>query len=172
MNTATQDPAVVQQILMEITIDAPRERVWKALVEETGAWWHKDFYTGRDPVGFHMQPKLGGWIFEDWGGGEGAIWGTVIGVRAPEMLQAVGDSGPDYGGPNRGMMSWDLTPSGDDDAATVVRFRHALHGSVAPGTVDSLDGGWRLLFETCLKAYVETGTRPAAADADAGPCEA
>lgn len=152
-----------QTVLLEIVIDAPRQHVWKALVEDTAAWWHKDFYTGPAEA-FRLEPKLGGWMYEDWGGGNGQLWGTVTGLRAPEMLQVIGDSNSDWGGPNRGIMDWTLEEQGE---STLVRFRHALHGHITDRMRESLDGGWRLLLGECLKGYAETGERPAAADPDA-----
>jgi uncharacterized protein YndB with AHSA1/START domain len=166
----SETSAVVCEVLLEIAIDAPRERVWEAIVEETASWWHKDFYTGPGAVGFHMQPKLGGFVYEDWGDGNGQLWGTVTGVRAPEYLQSIGDTSPDWGGPNRGIMDWRLEAA--DDGGTLLRFRHALFGNVSEQTRASLQGGWTLLLEQCLKAYAETGERPAIADGDAPACGA
>jgi len=154
MNKSTEQAAAVREVLLEITVDAPRERVWNALVEETSAWWHKDFYT-KPAEGFHIQPKLGGWMYEDWGGGNGLLWGTVTGVQASEMLQVVGDLNADWGGPHRGIMDWTLTPAEDNPDATVLRFRHGIFGSISEKTAGSLDGGWKLLFETCLKPHAE-----------------
>ena len=155
MNTNTESPATVREVLLEITIRAPRERVWQALVEETSAWWHKDFFT-RPAEGFHIQPKLGGWMYEDWGKGNGLIWGTVSGVCAPEMLQVVGDLNADWGGPHRGIMDWTLTEDDADPGKTHVRSRHGLFGNISEKTAASLDGGWRMLFEGCLKPHAET----------------
>lgn len=160
MNQATETPAAVREILLEIPIEAPVADVWTALVDETNDWWHKDFFTGPNPVGFHIQPKLGGWMYEDWGDGAGLIWGTVIGVRPPSMgdamLQTVGDSSPEWGGPNRGILTWKLTADADNPAHTVVRFSHALHGNITASTCGSLDDGWRLLFVDGLKAFCES----------------
>ena len=91
-------------------------------------------------------------------------------MSAPEYLQAIGDSSPDWGGPNRGIMDWKLEES--DDGATLLRFRHALFRHAQEQTRASLEGGWKLLFEQCLKVYAETGERPAVADGDAPECSA
>ncbi len=160
MSNAIAGAAQVQDLMMEVVIEASRERVWEALVEQTNDWWHKDFYTGAGALGFHLQPKLGGWMFEDWGDGGGLIWGTVIGVRLHEMLQVAGDSSPDWGGPNRGIMAWTLAPADGREDVTVVRFRHSFHGHASDSTRTSLDDGWRMLFEGCLKPFAEAGARP------------
>ncbi len=169
MTAAVANPATIADVQLEIAVDAPRETVWKALTEDIGSWWHKDFFLGGPGATFRCTAKLGGWMFEDYGEGQGLIWGTITGIRAPEMLITVGDTGAEWGGPNRGMMTWNLTEDGPEK--TTVRFRHALHGNVSEETRQSLDAGWRLLIEGCMKPYAETGERPAAADADMGGCE-
>lgn len=172
MSPQTENAATVAHILLEIEIDAPRERVWTALTDEIGAWWHKDFFVAPGKTEMRLDAKLGGWMAEHDGEGGGAIWGEVKAVSAPSTLMMVGDTGPDWGGPNRGIMQWDLAPVEGAPHKTTMRFRHALHGNVNEQTRASLDGGWKLLFVDCMKAYCETGERPAASDADMGGCEA
>jgi uncharacterized protein YndB with AHSA1/START domain len=155
MTAASEQAAAVREVVLEIVIEAPRERVWRALVDQTTDWWHKDFFT-RPAEGFYLQPRLGGWMYEDWGNGNGLMWGMVTGVHAPEMLQVVGDLNSDFGGPHRGIMDWTLAPVEGRPKATVLRFRHGLFGNVSAKTRDSLDSGWRMLFEQCLKPFAET----------------
>ena len=121
--------AAVREVLLEIVIEAPRERVWRALVDQTTDWWHKDFYTA-PAEGFFLQPKLGGWMYEDWGKGNGLMWGTVTGVRAPEMLQVVGDLNADWGGPRRGIMDWTLAPVEDAPKRPRCAFATACSGTL------------------------------------------
>jgi len=61
----------VHEIVQEVRLEATPARVWKALVEETSSWWHRDFYTGRNPRAFHIEARLGGAMWEDWGDGQG-----------------------------------------------------------------------------------------------------
>ncbi|MHC5065748.1 MAG: helix-turn-helix domain-containing protein [Planctomycetota bacterium] len=145
------------EIVLELTIDAPLQRVWTALVEETPSWWHKDFYTRSGAESFHIEPKLGGLMFEDWGDGQGQIWGRVNGIGAPNYLQVIGDSSREWGGPNRGFMTWKLE---EGEKGTTVRFEHSLFGKTSKQTQDSLSEGWQLLFGKCLKQYAETGETP------------
>jgi uncharacterized protein YndB with AHSA1/START domain len=90
----------VRIIELEISIRAPVERVWKALVKETGKWWLRDFYTSGEAKTFVIEPVLGGKMFEDWGDGAGVIWATVTAVKAPTMLELAGVSSPAWGGPS------------------------------------------------------------------------
>lgn len=150
-------PLAATTVLVETPIDAPLERVWRALVVETSAWWHPGYATGPSFQGFHIEPRLGGLMVEGWGDGSGQIWGHVEGVRAPEYLMVVGDSSKEWGGPARNVMTWRLSRSG---AGSVLRLEHSLFGVVSAGTRDSVEEGWRVLFATCLKPFAETGVAP------------
>ncbi len=75
------------RVEVEVTIGAPRERVWRALVEETGQWWPSDFYVGQSPRGFILEARPGGRVYEDWGNEAGALWYTVLVVEPPAVLE-------------------------------------------------------------------------------------
>ena len=159
--TETPTAATVRTIHVEVLVQAPLEHVWKTMVVETGEWWHKDFYTGPSPVGFHIEPKLGGRMYEDWGEGQGQIWGSVTGVRAPAFLQIVGDSSKAWGGPHRSVMTYELdeVDEGGKEPTTRLRLEHSIFGHVSESTEESLAAGWKQLFEDCMKHYAETGSR-------------
>ena len=146
----------VTTILVEVLIDVPRDEVWRSMVVRTSEWWHEDFYTRPGMGSFFIQEKLDGWMYEDWGGGEGQIWGRVNGLKRPEFLQIVGDSDKDWGGPSRGIMTFRLDEQG---STTRLRFEHSLFGRVSRKTHESLEEGWSLLFRECLKPFCETGRR-------------
>jgi len=140
------------EVLLEVEIAASPETVWSALVEETSSWWHPDFYVKPGTDNFTIEPHLGGRVFEDWGDGNGLVWGTVLGVDKGRMLQAVGDTTKEWGGPSRGFLTWRLEPQGN---GTLLRFEHSLFGNIAEKTRASLAEGWQLLIGECLKTYAE-----------------
>jgi uncharacterized protein YndB with AHSA1/START domain len=158
--TTTQPSFGVRNILVEVLIEAPLEHVWRTMVVETSAWWHSDFYSGPAPEGFHIEPELGGRMYEDWGEGNGLVWGTVAGLRAPTFLQVVGDTSKDWGGPSRNIMAWRLDREGE---TTRLRLEHSIFGNISKETEESLRSGWDFLIGGCFKRFAETGERPSPA---------
>jgi len=152
MIDSPSNTAQFRDVIVEVSIDAPRQSVWQALVDHTNAWWHSDYYTAPNPLGFHIEPKLGGMMFEDWGAGAGQVWGQVMGLRPGEYLQVMGDSSRDWGGPSRNIMTWRLSEAA---GKTKLRFENSIFGKVDDATAASLDQGWQQLFGECLKPYVE-----------------
>lgn len=150
MAEATGEVGTVH-VEVEIEIAAPPERVWKALVEETGRWWHKDFYAGQNPRGFILEPRLGGRMYEDWGDGAGAVWYTVTEIDPPRSLGLFGTIGTEFGGPATSILRIVLEPSG---AGTRFRLSDAEFRRVTEKTRGVLDEGWRTLFGE-LKRWVE-----------------
>jgi uncharacterized protein YndB with AHSA1/START domain len=142
----------VVQVEIEVSIQAPRERVWRALVEETGQWWPKDFYVGRAPKGFILEARPGGRVYEDWGHEAGALWYTVLVVEPPTTLEMAGHLTPAFGGPATTTVRLSLESQGE---RTVVKAADALFGRVDENTVPRLKEGWRALIDGGLKAYVE-----------------
>lgn len=142
----------VETVELEIVIAAKPERVWQAMVGETSAWWSKDFYTSAAAKGFHIEPRLGGRAYEDWGGGAGQVWYTVIGLDAPRMLTLHGLITPEFGGPTQTLLHLLLEPKG---SGTRLKLTDTRSGRVGEGESNSTRDGWRVLFEDGLKAHVE-----------------
>ena len=147
----TTSAPVFERAELEIRIHAPRERVWKALVEETTFWWPKDFYTG-PAKGFHIEPRLGGRVFEDWGNDSGAIWYQVFAINPQTSLDLQGAMAVPYG-PALSLLHLELA---DEGRATVLRVSDSTLGG--SGDCDGTkQEGWRQVFDAGLRAYVEKG---------------
>ncbi len=146
-------------IKLEISVARPAEVVWRTLTAGIGEWWPKAFYVGSAPKRFAIEPRVGGRVFEDWGGGEGALFGTVIAYEENRMLQWAGDMSADYGGPARSVTTFLLKPSADGKS-TVVAFRDTPFGLLSDGAVKGLQEGWQFLLSSCFKPFLEQGTRP------------
>ena len=142
--------AALEQVELEITIHAAPERVWKALLEQTTLWWPKDFYTSKKTKGFHIEPKLGGKMYEDWGDGAGVIWYEVFAIDPLHSLDLRGCLAVPYG-PAFSLLHLELKASGDE---TLLLLSDSTIGSAKDGKKAKVDG-WKQLFEFGLKPYVE-----------------
>lgn len=144
----------VHGVVVEVRIAAPPERVWRAIVDEIGSWWHRDFRVGPEPRRFRVEARIGGVMGETWGEGEGLVWATVIGVRRGVELQMAGVLAPAFGGPANLHATWTLAADG---GGTLLRFEETTWGAASAQTSAHLDVGWKFLLGRCLKQWVETG---------------
>ena len=138
---------------LEISIDAPLDRVWKAITVDAGAWWPKDFYIGGAPKGYHVEPKLGGRVYEDWGDGNGLLWATVIGLDAPNWIHFVGYLAPPYAGPAINMLRLELKSVG---RKTILQLSDTVSGKVDAAAQAHMRDGWITLYDKSMKTYVES----------------
>lgn len=139
-------------VALEIEIDAPRERVWKALVAETGLWWRKDFYVQASARGMVFEDRIGGRLFEDWGEGSGVVWGTVFAFDRGRSFDLVTQSSLAFGGPRTSMLRVELSDRGQ---RTTLKLTDSIQGRIDDDGANSLHEGWTLLFAEGLKPYVE-----------------
>ena len=77
------------EVEQEVVVAAPREKVFEALCR-MGEWWP---HTFREGSSVHLEPRVGGRFWEDWGDGDGALYATVTGIRRPEQLTCTGPMG-------------------------------------------------------------------------------
>ena len=123
------------------------------LVQETGKWWRKDFYTEAGARDFIIEPRLGGKAFEDWGNGKGVVWATVTAIRSPHLLELAGVSSPAWGGPSTHDHSFRRE---EREGSTILRFTDAVHGRVGDKSAASLQESWQLLSGETLREYCES----------------
>ena len=136
---------------LEIPINASRKQVWKTLIEEPGQWWPKDFYGCAETKSFVIEPKVGGRVYEDAGGGAGLLWYTVVTLVPESKLQLAGHMFPGCGGPSVSQLTLELE---DVNKGTKLTLRDSTHGLLSPDAEKSLDSGWNYVFGA-LKALVE-----------------
>ncbi|MCA9053276.1 MAG: SRPBCC domain-containing protein [Planctomycetaceae bacterium] len=136
---------------LEVVIAARPERVWRAITTESSAWWPLDFVTSTRTQRFVIEPVLGGRAFEDFGGGDGLVWYTVIDVDAGRELIMAGHLLPPFGGPATTALRVVLSTRGD---GTLVKVRDDRLGILGG---DSPVEGWRIVFDDGLRHYLESG---------------
>lgn len=137
---------------VEVPIARSVETVWRSLTDGIGEWWPEGFYAGKEPKGFHLEAKLGGRMYEDWGEGNGLLWYTVMAIEPPRSLLLSGQITADFGGPASTMVRITLEAAGE---ATLVRLTDDLCGRVTEESAGKIEGGWKALLTGGLKAYAE-----------------
>lgn len=153
MVEAMQESAQVAQYEFEITIDAPRARVWRGLTDQLSAWWLPDFHVlGQDST-VSFDARAGGQLLETAGGRQ-LLWFTVVESDPDKKLVVSGQLTPEWGGPCTTIVSLVLTDNGQ---GTTLRVSDALYGRVSEQTMTSLEKGWKALFGEGLKKHVEGG---------------
>ena len=139
-------------ILLEIPIQADIGTVWECLINETGIWWRKDFYTSKKTKNFIIEPRVGGRMYEDFGNDEGLLWANVIVLDSPYVLELKGHLSPQFGGPAVSFLKLSLKETGE---TTILTLSDNLFGYVSDNTKKELSAGWKLLYEDGFKSYVE-----------------
>lgn len=142
----------VAEVELEVAIAAPPARVWEALVNETGKWWPREFYVGPTPKGFHIEPTLGGRMYEDWGNGAGLIWAQVIGIDPPRSIDLLGHLSVAFGGPASTQFRIAISPKGK---GSVLKVSDTIFGRIGDDKREQTREGWAALFDQALRAHVE-----------------
>ncbi len=157
--TSSPESAHIDDLQLEIRINASNDAVWRALTDDIGTWWPSVSFAGRggdDAQGrFMLEARPGGRMWEDWGDGNGLLWGTVINITHGARLDIVGTTGPEWGGPFLWYGSFRVEADGD---ATRFRFSESGIGRVTAKIAEDKTSGWRFLFDT-MRAHIE-GTEP------------
>jgi DNA-binding transcriptional ArsR family regulator len=136
------------QIEQEIIIRANKEKVFKALTEHINSWWK--FRLGEESSTLIFEPHLTGRFYEDWGNGEGALWGTVTYFRENEEIRLNGLLG--MSGAVNSFYSYRLSGEGNN---TVLQLSHHTVGILEPQWEEAHRHGWNELLAVHLKNFVE-----------------
>lgn len=160
-DTATQArPAHIASLQVEVRIAATTEAVWRALTDDLAQWWPRSFYCGSSSrpdatSTIHLEAWPGGRMWEDWGNGEGLLWGTIQNLVIGQRLEFVGHVGTAWGGPSTLSGAYVLEADGD---GTRLQLLESSFGFVPDTTVADKHTGWTFLLGN-LKAHLE-GTEP------------
>lgn len=135
------------QIEQQIEINAPFTSVFHSLVNDINDWWEFRFEEDNSKITF--DPKVGGLFMENWGNGEGALWGTVLYYKKNEEIRLQGLLGMQ--GAVTSHYGYRLERNGD---ATTVKLSHSAVGLLDPKWEEAHTNGWALLLNK-LKMHTE-----------------
>ena len=143
-------------LVHEVTIAAPRDKAWRAAVDEVGRWWSSDHTISGDATRMSIDPQPQGCFCEAIGEHAGVVHLTVTFVNPNVLLRLTGGLGPLGLLGVDGNMTWEFF---DAEGGTTVRFSYAV-GGYRPGGLDEIAGPVDFVIGEALqrlKAYVETG---------------
>ena len=133
----------------EIRIAAPRARVFDALLRDANSWWgYRMAKDGKSTI--RVEATLGGKFYEDFGDGQGALWGTVVYFKAPEILRLSGPLGMDTA--VNSTYTYELMEAGGE---TTLKLLHQASGFIDPKWGEAHGKGWNELLGRFLKGWVE-----------------
>ena len=151
----TTEPAACHTYELEIAIDASRERVWKAIFEETNFWWLPDFHVVEAESTVTFDPSPGGrGLVEDTADGGGLLWYSVQMVLPDQFkVYLFGHIAPEWGGPATSNLRLSVE---ETESGCVLQVTDARHGYMDEAHIQSNQEGWTQLFTDGLKQYVES----------------
>src|SRR5918992_249222 len=139
---------VLEDAGLEVVVAAPRDKVFDALCR-MGEWWPHAF---REGAAVHLEPRVGGRFWEDWGDGDGALYATVTGIRRPDLLTCTGPMGMRT--PVTAVWSMELS---ERDGGTLVRLSHHAVGPIDDETRAAYQEGWGEVLDA-LRAHLGLAT--------------
>lgn len=149
------------QIQLEIDIAADPDIVWRAYVNDVGAWWPEDFWTTSNPHEMKFDPTPGGQLIELGPNGAGVLWATVLAVEPGRAIDLVGHLAARYGGPATSLLRLEFTEN--EAGGTTLMVADSVFGAVDRAMESALRDGWLALFHEGLREHVESSAQRAKA---------
>ena len=140
------------RIDLEISIKADIQHVWNCLTQRSPEWWSADFYTSDRTKRFVIEAKADGRMYEDYGNDEGLVWGNVIIIDGPRLLEIRGQLSPAFGGPAISFLRLELK---EDQGGTLLTLRDTVMGEVDDRNQQELSKGWSMIFGEGFKSFAE-----------------
>jgi uncharacterized protein YndB with AHSA1/START domain len=145
-------PSATAVVKLEYRINAPQERVWRCMIEETSRWWDHEFVSLQGSTCVILEPIIGGKLYEETEDGRGLVWATVIAIDPGKSIDFLGCMTPAWTGPTMTMIQFALKTDGN---ATVLTMTEGLLGRVTEETTASMKEGWDFVLGQKLKVYAE-----------------
>ena len=123
-------------VVNTVIVNADKELVWQAAVDDVASWWNPDHTVSGDASRLSITAVTGGCFCEDFGVGAGVVHLAVTMVNPGVILRLTGGLGPlGLMGVN-GNMTWEFDAV---EEGTRVTFTYAVGGYHQDG-LDTLAG--------------------------------
>jgi len=145
--------AQIREIVVEVEVNAPRERVWQAICQEMANWWPIDCLALEGAEKMEFEPWAGGRQFVQNADGHQLLWGTVLTLIPLEYIDIAGFTMPQYGGPSTWF--WRMAVTEDGEGRAKFTLSNSIVGRIDDAGVEDATKGWTMIFQG-LKQYCES----------------
>lgn len=142
----------IQQVAIEIQINAPVAKVWDTVFNRISDWWPGDFLCHEGSKQIKMEQFVGGRIYEESPDGKSLLWGTVVNINPNKTLEFIGHSTPQFGGPTINMGRYELIEG--ENGMTSLQFTSSAMGNFPDEAKEMVTQGWNYLLGS-LKDFAE-----------------
>lgn len=140
----------MSSISVEIVVPVNIAHAWEYYFNQVNSWWSKDYHTSPKTKRFIIQAYIGGKVFEDFGEGDGLIWGEVIGADYLHSLDIKGNLTRSFGGP---AITFEKFLFEKVETGTKVTYTMDLIGDINDTTIASLKSGWEEILKQKYYRY-------------------
>lgn len=138
-------------IRLEIPLNADMDTVHRAVLTGMDDWFRPPGSPG--PMGFVIEPRVGGRVFRDLGHGQGHLWGHIS-VLKRGLIEIVGPLFIPT--PSQNLLRFRITAAGP--GRCTLEFTHQAVGVIPPEMLAHTELGWRELFAVRFRQLVEQGS--------------
>ena len=141
-------------IRQEISLPAPKVRVFEALTKDINAWWGDKARQAGVGSTIRLTPEIGADMIETRDGQHAVIWARVEEVRAPDLLFLAGRFA--VNGALAGRIQFELADEGE---GTKLTLTHQAIGHIPEEMQAHFSNGWNELIDANLRHYLDDATQ-------------
>jgi hypothetical protein len=135
-------------VRLEVPLSADVGTVQSAVLTGMDDWFRPPGAAG--PMGFVIEPHVGGRVYRDLGEGQGHLWGHIT-VLKPGLIEIVGPLFIPT--PSQNLLRFRIAPTGP--GRCTLEFSHQAVGVIPVEMLAHTEAGWRELFTIRFRELVE-----------------
>lgn len=131
-------------IRIEVIVPVNVAHAWEYYFNQVNSWWSKDYFSSPKTKRFHIETFIGGRIYEDFGEGDGVIWGDVIGADYLHSIDIRGNLTKTFGGP---ALTYERLEFEKVSGGTKLTYKMDVIGHYTESSIASLKQGWEDILQ-------------------------